>query len=337
MASAKKNGHRLLRCFRFNAIFYEGRYFESVCSIVFIISDYFSYRSLALKFHPAFSTCGENSNDKFKLVSEAYEVLNNDKHRAIFDQFGEEVLKQGAPVAQEWSKPYIFHGDAFRTFQEFFGSTNPFECINRQALLEIDGNFGGTYGRGQPKQEPPIEQDLYITLEEAYNGCVKKMMISRRVLNADQVTTTMKDKILTMNIRPGWKEGTRITFTKEGDQGPNNIPADIVFILKDRQHDHFRREGSDLIHVAKIPLCDALIGCMLDIKTLDDRLLHVPITEIINPKYEKVVPNEGMPIPGKYKEFGNLRIIFDIVFPKILSATQRDQIKEALFVNEPSS
>ena len=64
-----------------------------------------------------------------------------------------------------------------------------------------------------------------LTLEEVYNGCTKKMKISRRVLNDDGHTTSTREKILTINVKKGWREGTRITFSKEGDQGPNKIPG----------------------------------------------------------------------------------------------------------------
>ena len=46
---------------------------------------------------------------------------------------------------------------------------------------EIDTGFAGLQGRGRKKQDPPIERELYLTLEEIYKGCTKKMKISRRV------------------------------------------------------------------------------------------------------------------------------------------------------------
>ena len=144
----------------------------------------------------------------------------------------------------------------------------------------MDGHatFGGLKGRAQPKQDPPIERELSLTLEEVYNGCTKKMKISRKVLNDDGHTTSTREKILTINVKRGWREGTRITFPKEGDQGPNRIPglvklqrkkyslllcfyffsllikADIVFVVKDLPHVNFQREGNNLIYQPQIPL-----------------------------------------------------------------------------------
>ena len=51
-----------------------------------------------------------------------------------------------------------------------------------------------------------------------------------------------------------------MTFPREGDQSPNKIAADIVFVIKDKPHKDFKREGSDLRHVAHIALRDALCG-----------------------------------------------------------------------------
>ena len=55
-------------------------------------------------------------------------------------------------------------------------------------------------------------------------------------------------------MKPGWKSGTKITFQREGDQAPNKIPADIVFIIRDKPHALFKREGSDLKYTAKVSL-----------------------------------------------------------------------------------
>ena len=48
-------------------------------------------------------------------------------------------------------------------------------------------------------------------------------------MNEDGHTSNIRDKILTINVKPGWKSGTRITFPNEGDQGPNNIPGNFIF------------------------------------------------------------------------------------------------------------
>lgn len=60
------------------------------------------------------------------------------------------------------------------------------------------------------------------------------------MLNPDGQSSRVEDKVLTINIKPGWKSGTKITFPKEGDQHPGRVPADIVFVIKDKPHPKFK-------------------------------------------------------------------------------------------------
>lgn len=115
-------------------------------------------------------------------------------------------------------------------------------------------------------------------------------------------TRRSREKILTIHVQSGWKRGTKVTFPKEGDQEPNSIPADIVFVIEYKDHKMYTREGNDLVHTANISLANALTGCEVRLKTLDDRVLNIPINDVVSPGYERRVAGEGMPItksPGK--------------------------------------
>lgn len=118
------------------------------------------------------------------------------------------------------------------------------------------GGLGGHSSVVKKQQDPPLVHDLQVSLEEILNGCTKKMKISRKRLNPDGRSARAEDKILEVQIKKGWKEGTKITFPKEGDETPTNIPADIVFVVKDKPHPMFRRDGSDVVYPAKISLRD---------------------------------------------------------------------------------
>ncbi|ESO84820.1 hypothetical protein LOTGIDRAFT_221747 [Lottia gigantea] len=292
------------------------------------------YRKLSLKFHPDKNEGNHNAIDKFRQVSEAYDVLSDPRKRAVYDQFGEEGLKNGVPVGSgetgAWTQGYTFHGNAEKVFRDFFGGDNPFQEFYDRVDGDLSMGFGGLHGRGHKKQDPSIERDLYLGLEEVFHGCTKKMKISRRVMNEDGHTSSIRDKILTITVKTGWKPGTRITFPKEGDQGPNNVPADIVFVVKDKPHPRFRREGTNLIHTARVPLGKALTGCTVEINTLDDRVLHIPINDIIKPGFKKVVPGEGMPVSTDPSEKGDLVIEFDIEFPHSLTPEKKDMVRKAL-------
>ncbi|XP_076445549.1 dnaJ homolog subfamily B member 13-like [Babylonia areolata] len=293
-----------------------------------------NYRKLALKFHPEKNPDDQAAADKFTQVAEAYDVLSDPRKRAVYDQFGEEGLKNGVPSgsidAGAWTKGYVFHGDPSKTFRDFFGGDNPFQEFYDRVDGDLSMGFGGLHGRGAKKQDPAIERDLHLALEEVYHGCTKKMKISRRVMNEDGHTSSIRDKILTITVKKGWKPGTRITFPKEGDQGPNNIPADIVFIVRDKPHPRFRREGLNLIHTASVALGRALTGTIVDIHTLDERILHIPINDVVRPGYKKVVPGEGMPQSSDPSQKGDLIIEFNIEFPNSLTPDRKDLVRTAL-------
>ncbi|KAM9321145.1 dnaJ homolog subfamily B member 13 [Gastrophryne carolinensis] len=292
-----------------------------------------AYRKLSLKFHPL-KNKDPAARHRFRQAAEAYDVLSDLRKKATYDKFGEEGLKGGVPAEfggeEAWTSGYVYHGNAEKTFKEFFGGDNPFADFFTPDGSEVNTGFGGLRGRGAKKQDPPIERDLYLSLEDLYFGCTKKIKISRRVMNEDGHTSSIRDKILSIDVAAGWRPGTRITFPKEGDQGPNIIPADIVFIVKEKPHPRFTREGDHLIFTATIDLAKALTGCTVEVETIDQRLLHIPINDIVHPKYSKVVPGEGMRVAGDPSQKGDLILQFDIQFPEHLTPQKKQQLRKAL-------
>ncbi|CAN9501710.1 unnamed protein product [Ophioblennius macclurei] len=289
-----------------------------------------AYRRLALKFHPS---CNQDpgSSEKFTQLGEAYEVLSDPRKKATYDKFGEEALKGGIPPefgsGGAWSSKYVYHAKPDKTFRQFFGGDNPFaDFFTNDAQLQ----FGGPQPVVVKTKDSPIERDLHLSLDDLYHGCTKKIKISRRVMNEDGHTSSIKDKILSIDVKPGWREGTQVVFSKEGDQGPNSIPADIVFIVREKSHPMYKRKHDDLTCSLKISLEMALTGFSVDVQTLDGRLLCVPINEIVHPAYEKVLTGEGMPLFEDSSQRGNLIISFEIHFPEKLSAERKQLIKEAL-------
>lgn len=131
-------------------------------------------------------------------------------------------------------------------------------------------------------------------------------------------------------MKPGWKKGTKITFTEKGHEAPGMVPADLVFVIEEKPHDLFKRDGIDLIFTEKISLADALSGHEVNVKTLDGRNLKVPVNEVVTPGYEKVIRGEGMPNTKEAGKKGNLRIKFDIKFPTKLTPEQKTALKQLL-------
>ncbi|KAF9612399.1 hypothetical protein IFM89_039395 [Coptis chinensis] len=178
------------------------------------------------------------------------------------------------------------------------------------------------------RKPPPIEKKLDCTLEELCNGCVKKIKITRDVVTQNG-TIAQEEEMLRIKIKPGWKKGTKITFEGIGDERPGYLPADITFLIDEKRHGLFKRDGDDLVLAVEIPLVKALTGCTLMIPLLGGEKMSLLLDEIIHPSYEKIVEGHGMPNP-KSEGRGNMRIKFRINFPTDLSDQQRSDILSLL-------
>lgn len=309
-----------------------------------------AYRKLALKYHPD-KNKSEKAEERFKEVAEAYEVLSDKKKRDIYDKYGEEGLKQGIPghhgnSSEDASFVYQFHGDPRATFAQFFGSSDPFSMFLGESIEQFfmsdDISPGGSRGAGglfssfgsggspRATQDPPIEHELYVALEDINSGCHKKMQISRIKLNS-KGEPCKEAKLLDIEIKPGWKAGTKITFPKEGDEGHNRIPADIVFIIRDKPHPIFRREGCDIHYTAKITLKQALCGATLQLPQLQGPpLMFSSGGEILKPQTVKFIFDHGLPYPKNPTQRGAYCLHFDIEFPDKLSARLVASLAELL-------
>uniref|UniRef100_A0A3P8VTG5 DnaJ heat shock protein family (Hsp40) member B1b n=1 Tax=Cynoglossus semilaevis TaxID=244447 RepID=A0A3P8VTG5_CYNSE len=304
-----------------------------------------AYRKQALRYHPD-KNKSPGAEDKFKEIAEAYDVLSDAKKKDIFDRFGEEGLKGNGPSSggDGGTFSYTFQGDPHAMFSEFFGGRNPFDQFfgsrngGNQEDMDTDDLFsrfgmGGSGMGGFPlkkHQDPPVVHDLQVTIDEILAGCTKKMKISRKRLNPDGRTLRTEDKILELQIKKGWKEGTKITFPKEGDETPTNIPADVVFVLKDKPHPVFKRDGSDIIYPAKISLRDALCGSTINAPTLDGRTVPITTTDIVHPGMKRRISGEGLPYPKRPDRRGDLIVEFEVKFPERLSQSARDTIAKVL-------
>ncbi|KAL1508992.1 hypothetical protein ABEB36_003801 [Hypothenemus hampei] len=295
-----------------------------------------AYRNLALEFNS--ERCkNPQSYQVFSLIGEAYEVLTNTLLRAVFDQYGEEGLKRGVPGPDGYIPAYHYHNDPMLTYKEFFGTTSPYADL-LDVLKDPPQLCKTTSGLEVCKKQPPIRHPLLLSLHEVFFGGVKKMKIHRLVfINANRDKTDICEKILTIPIKPGIRAGTEISFPNEGDQNPAHIPADVIFTIEDRPHEIFLRQEDDLILTTRLTLEEALMGTVITVHTIDHRIIRIPITDVVNPAYEKIVENEGLPILDRYPARGNLILRFEIEFPLYLTRASKDILKKAFLVSKTGS
>jgi len=293
-----------------------------------------SYRKLAMKWHPDRNTDNkEEAESKFKEIGEAYSVLSDDKKRKQYDLLGSDGMNN----ASFSSGNHFTFNHAEDLFKQFFGDSNPlmddmFGSMSSRHFGAM-GDFGsfGSRPRG-PVKGQIVQHKLYLSLEELYNGTKKTMKVSRKRLNPDGRTTKQESKVLKIEVKRGWKAGTKITFPKEGDELPGIIPADIQFIIGEKPHTVFQRDGNQLVMKREVSLKEALLGSLIvSVQTLDNRSLQIAINKIVSPGYVHRVKGEGMPISkSNGREKGDLLIQFQVRFPSSLSLQQQNMVRQYL-------
>ena len=127
-------------------------------------------------------------------------------------------------------------------------------------------------------------------------------------------------------MKPGWIKGTKITFEGKGDEKPVYLPADIVFLIDEKTHPLFQRDGDNLKTTIEIPLVNALTGCSIPVPLLGGEKMILSFEDtVIYPGYEKVIRGQGMPNPKQDNRRGDLHIKFLVDFPRELGDDQREE------------
>ncbi|KAK9450587.1 uncharacterized protein V1518DRAFT_414215 [Limtongia smithiae] len=359
------------------------------------------YRKAALKYHPDKAGNDPKAAEKFKEVSEAYEILSDADKRALYDQYGLDTVLHGAPPPTEDAGGYAGSGfppgfqgfssapgggggrsfrfssnqpggftpnDPMNVFFSSFGNDpdlaglfgggagGPKMRFSNGGMSGMGGSpfggmgggmhgagmggganpFGGmggmhpgasmsdTYGEQVTEPSSVYTVKLKLSLEELATGGTKKMKINRRRGN------TTEEKILQINYKAGWKNGTKLTFAGEGNQQPDGRFQDVVFIIEEKKHPVFTREGNDLRMDLDLTLKEALLGYSKIINTIDGKKIKIENKQPSQPGLVIKYPNQGMPVSKEPGKRGDLEIVTKVKFPTTLTSAQREGLEQLL-------
>lgn len=277
-----------------------------------------TYRKLAQKYHPDKNPGNKESENKFKDVSEAYEVLSDKDKRAKYDNLGSSWnrYQQGGGRAEDfdwnnWSGGGRQSG-ASSGFGDIFGQSGGglsdfFEKV-----------FGGGFSQGRRNSPASRGEDLSaeieITLEEAFSG-------SSRVFNINNQKIEIK-------IKPGAYDGQTLKLSGKGNPGANGGPnGNLLLKLLIAPSNDIERKGNDLHMKLDIDLYTAILGGELKVKTFAG---NIKLNVSPETQQGKVLKLSGLGMPD-YKSpaiKGDLYATINIQIPEKLSSKEIELFKK---------
>jgi curved DNA-binding protein len=215
-----------------------------------------AYRKLARDLHPDKNPGNKQAEARFKAVNRAYEALGDPKKRKLYDEFGEDALREGFDEEKV---------RAYRQWQERGGSGSPggprAGTVNIEDLFGASDFdfFGGRTGRRRgPMKGHDLEQEIAIDFESAVRGTHLQMR------------TPGASDAVTVRIPPGAGEGSRVRIPGHGAPSPNGGPqGDLVLVIHVKPHPIFEREGDDLYVDVPLSVSEAIKGAKVKVPTFD--------------------------------------------------------------------
>jgi curved DNA-binding protein len=264
-----------------------------------------AYRRLARQYHPDVNK-EPGAEDRFKAISEAYEVLRDPEKRSQYDRLGPNWRAgqdvSGAPGYQDVRVDFGGGDFGDGDFSEFFES-----LFGARGRGRGSGGFGGFSGRGADE-----EAILELSLEEAAEGGRRRLSLDGRDFEVD--------------IPPGVRDGQRIRLAGEGRQGLRGGPSGDLFIrVRIRPDKRFRVEGRDVYTDLPVTPWEAALGAQVTVRTLrGDAQLKVPAGSSCGRRLR--LRGEGLG--------GDLYAVVQIQVPKRLSSRERELFEQLAEVSD---
>ena len=274
-----------------------------------------AYRKLAVQYHPDKNPDNTQAEEKFKNISEAYEVLKNPDKRKQYDQLGanwKQYQGQGAP----FGGPGGFgRTDSGHAYNDPFGSSGFSDFFN-QFFGGFDQEFEtgrqSYHFRGQQSSGQDLRAEFTISLEDAYHGATHVLDV-----NGDKIRVKLK---------PGLEDGSVLKIKGKGTLGIGTGQAgDLYLTVNINTHPLFTRKGKDLYTDLQIDLYTALLGGKAEVSTMKGKV-KIDIPKGTQNNKTLRLKGLGMPESKNPTSKGNLFVTLQVQLPKNLT-----QEEEALF------
>ena len=274
-----------------------------------------AYRKLAVKYHPDRNKGDKNAENKFKELSEAYEVLKDSEKRKKYDSLGSSWnrFQQTGGNAQDFDWSNWFAQSQARNRRRTGGFGDIFDSGGVSDFFEKI--FGGGFAqrssfRQTPKKGIDTTVDVEITLSEAFNG-------TQRIIQLNNESIDLK-------IKPGISDGQTLKITGKGQSGKHGgSSGDLIIKVLIKPHSKVQRTGDDLHIEMPVDLYKAILGSTSKLKTFGGTInVKIP-PETENGTILKL-KGQGIPKYSNPNERGDLYIKILITTPKNLSDEEKD-------------
>ena len=272
-----------------------------------------AYRRLARKYHPDVSKEAA-AEERFKELSEAYEVLRDADKRATYDRLGSNwQAGQDFRPPPGWKGGQGPHAGGFggREFSDFFESL----------FGNLGGMGGGFAAGGRGFQAPGRDQTLAleISLEEAYHGGNRSLQVQAPERNAGGPSAP-RTRTLNVKIPAGVSNGQKIRLAGQGGAGSGGAGnGDLYLQLSIGAHPLYKVQGRDITLELPLTPWEAALGGKVEVPTLGGSVtLNIPA----NARNGQTLRLRGRGLPGQPP--GDQLAVLRIVNPPADSASARE-------------
>jgi molecular chaperone DnaJ len=288
-----------------------------------------AYYKLAKQYHPDTNQDDNGAADKFKQVTEAYEVLSDDDQRSKYDQFGHAGVDPTMNFSGGGS------GNPFGGFNFQDGSFH-FHSSSGGGGPEIDPEdlfdmfFGGGGGRRRPRgprRGADLQMHVNLSFQEAVFGAQKEMNVRYQTVNRENGQVDMKERTVSVDIPPGIDTGMNIRLQGQGAEGDPGAPAGnllVQVIVQD--DDYFQRDGYDVHTEVPISVTQAILGGTVDVRTLKGEV-EMKIPKGCQPNTKLMLRGKGIQQLNHHGS-GNQIVHLKIEIPKELTPRQEELLLE---------